>query len=103
MTKASCVFVALFTGLLPGLAQDEQEIRTRQIWDTTLLSRRPPGPKAAPRKLPGKPADDALIGVTLWLLRPSRPGDEGAVRALIHEDAGTTEWTPERTALDTPL
>src|SRR5438105_11512213 len=89
---AGCLCAALFIVLCPVRAQgpqDEQEVRIRQLRDTNLLSRRPPGPKAAPRRPSG--ADDALIGVTLWRLRPSRPGDETGVRALIHEDQATTE------------
>ncbi len=83
--------------------RDDPDVRTRQLWDTTLLSRRPPGPGAAPRKLQVKPTDDSLIGVTLWRLRPSKSSDEPGVRALIHEADGNTEWTPERAAIDTPL
>jgi hypothetical protein len=85
---------------LTASAQVEEE-RTRELWDTNLLAQRPAGKKtkhSAPKKL-----DDALVGITLWRLRPSKPTDEPGVRALIHEDTGSHEWTPERIPADTPL
>lgn len=85
---------------LAAPAQQEEE-RTRQLWDTNLLTKRPAGTHTkpmAPTKL-----DDALIGITLWRLRPTRPTDESGVRALIHEETISHEWTPERISADTPL
>jgi class 3 adenylate cyclase len=49
------------------------------------------------------PRDDSSIGFTLWRLRPSEPGDEPAVRSLIHEELKSQEWTPERISVDTQL
>jgi hypothetical protein len=36
-------------------------------------------------------------------MRPSKPEDSRAVRALIHEDTGDVEWTPERVAAGSAL
>jgi hypothetical protein len=80
-------------------APPAQDVRTRDMWDSSLLSRRPVG-KAKP--LP-KTHDDGLVGITLWRLRPSQPGDQPEVRSLIHEQDGSQHWTPERVSLDTPL
>ena len=88
---------------LNGYAQDDQ-VRTRELWDTNLLNKRPSGRMAEPAKQPaGAPKDDAFVGITLWRMRPSKPADEQRVRALIQEDSGPREWTPERLTSDTPL
>jgi len=42
------------------------------------------------------------IGVTLWRLRPSSGRDVGA-RVLVMENSQTTQWTPQRIEIDTPL
>lgn len=48
-------------------------------------------------------AEDRVVGITFWRLRPSAPGDEA--RILVQEEEGqqTTELTPERIAAETPL
>jgi hypothetical protein len=82
----------------------DEEVRTRQLWDTTLLDKRPSSAKApATKKPPVRPMKGTLVGVTVWRLRPSKPGDTREVRALIQEDGGEGEWTPERVAADAPL
>jgi hypothetical protein len=80
-------------------APPEQDVRTRDMWDSSLLSQRPAG-KAKP--LP-KMHDDGLVGITLWRLRPSEPGDRPEVRSLIHEENESHQWTPERVSIETPL
>src|ERR1044071_4769400 len=42
------------------------------------------------------------IGVTLWRLHQSSGRDAGA-RVLVMENAQTTQWTPQRIEIDTPL
>jgi hypothetical protein len=98
--RGLCIVIVLGAGML----QAQEEDRTRKLWDTNLLTNRPPANGAGAVKLPvSAKTDDALIGITLWRLRPSKPGDEPGVRALIHERQGTSQWTPERTAAATPL
>jgi hypothetical protein len=80
-------------------APPAQDVRTRDMWDSSLLSQRPAG-KAKP--LP-KIHDDGLVGITLWRLRPSEPGDRPEVRSLIHEENQSHQWTPERVSIETPL
>ncbi len=42
------------------------------------------------------------IGVTLWRLRPST-GIDGGARVLVMENAQSSQWTPQRIEVDTPL
>jgi hypothetical protein len=95
------LFAALFCS-----AQDT-EIRTRQLWDSSLVSQRPPAPATptAPRQTKPAPANlvRGLVGVTVWELRPSRTTDRRDIRALIQEDGQETEETPQRIPADSPL
>jgi hypothetical protein len=86
----------------------EPDVRTRQLWDETLLSQRPAGKKPQSGKTRvtqgANPANGVLLGITLWRFRPSKPTDQRSIRALIHEKGEPEqEWTPERVAADTPL
>lgn len=88
--------------------------QTRDIWDTAFMKKRPAGKKTVKRKpvryrvvsktkLPesaGSAARAAVVGVTIWRLRPSKNSDDVAVRQLIYEQG---EWTPERVTAGTPL
>ena len=100
----------MVVGLIASLAAPAQqappeEERTRQLWDTNLLAKRPAGKKNPVKPVPASSkTDDAFVGITLWQLRPSKSADEPQVRSLIHEDTGPArEWTPERIGADTPL
>jgi len=100
--KPSAVLAALLLINCLTLGQEApqgQEVSTREVWDSSLLSKRPVG-KAKP--LPTT-HDDGLVGITLWRLRPSEPGDQPEVRALIHEGNASSQWTPQRVPIDTPL
>jgi len=114
MFKYLIILIALFA--FPTLAQAQQpEDDTRDIWDTAFIKKRPAA-KAPPRRLrpvryrvvsknspaPSNPAvgGDAVVGVTVWRLRPSKAADEAEVRQLIHQQG---EWTPERVGGGTPL
>jgi hypothetical protein len=85
----------------------DSEIRTRQLWDTSLMSQRPAAPSAAaaPKqtKTPAAAPVRGLVGVTVWELRPSRSTDRRDIRALIQEDGRETEETPQRIPADSPL
>ncbi|QQS46210.1 MAG: hypothetical protein IPM66_20205 [Acidobacteriota bacterium] len=100
-----------------GLSQDP-ETGTRRIWDTELIKA-----KTATKTSSGKTtarrrykvvtpkittegvADDAVLGVTIWRLRPSAASDDNAVRILKHksDNSNVGSWTPERISADTPL
>jgi hypothetical protein len=92
-----------FAGLaVLALAQEpaDEHVRTRQLWDTTLLEKRPSAAKTPTAKRPpSSPVKGALVGITVWRLRPGKAGE----RALIQEEASGQEWTPERVAAASPL
>jgi len=77
--------------------QFEPEEGTRQLWNTAFQAKRT-GAKAA-----GAPSDAAnsIVGITVWLLRDSQPGDDKEIR--ISARAGDKEWTPVRVEAETPL
>lgn len=101
---------------------DEEEIR--RIWDEGLVrqrrsSQQPTNPRfrRATRALPpvagsqrqkaAAAASQAVVGVTVWRLRPSAEGDE--IREIIHESAGPgaadreVSMTAVRMEAETPL
>jgi hypothetical protein len=95
-------------------AQESDEA-TRDLWDTAFLQKRPAGKKQVKRTQPvrykvvGKRtaptsptaiSQSAVVGVTVWRLRPSKTSDDEEVRQLIHQQG---EWTPERITAGTPL
>ena len=81
----------------------DQDIATRQIWDTTLQQKR--AGKTAVIQLPSaaRNVKGALVGVTMWNMRPSKPEDTRGIRAMVHEASGDVELTPERISADSPL
>jgi hypothetical protein len=83
------------------LAQNS-DVRTRQLWDTSLLSKRPAASSAPKQPAPAKPVR-GLVGITLWELRPARATDRREIRALIHDGGKDTEWTPQRISADAAL
>ncbi|HVF56601.1 MAG TPA: DUF4384 domain-containing protein [Pyrinomonadaceae bacterium] len=44
-----------------------------------------------------------VVGVTLWRLRPSAPGDEARMIVQEPSQIGPREWTPERVEAETPF
>ncbi len=81
------------------LAQEEAEEGARQLWNSSFRKQRATA-QGAPRAAPA-PGGEALVGVTLWLLRESRPGDEP--EAQLAARGGVAAWTPVRMEADTPL
>ena len=97
-----------------AVAQESPDTATRQIWDATLLATRPSPLAQAPKKgttkavpavakLPASSVKGTLVGVTVWSFRPSNPNDTREIRALIHDEGGDEDLTPERVAADQPL
>jgi hypothetical protein len=76
----------------------EPEEGTRQLWNNEFRRLRPSAPLTA-KAVPG--AGDAMVGVTIWRLRESRPDDDKEVR--IPAGDAVKEWTPVRIAADTTL
>jgi len=52
--------------------------------------------------LASRPGATEQLGITVWRLRPSRQ-DDGSARLLIMENSQSSQWTPERIEVDTPL
>lgn len=48
-------------------------------------------------------ASEAVIGVTLWRLRPAQSADNKDARILEHQSAKRAEWTAERIEADTRI
>lgn len=95
-------------------AQSDQD-DTRDLWDTAFIKKRPaakaPNRRVRPvryrvvgkRVIPTSSTTvggPAVVGVTIWRLRPSKTTDEEEVRQLLHQQG---EWTPERVGGGTPL
>lgn len=105
------LLLASVLGLFPLMAHaQENSEATRDLWDTAFMQKRPAAKSPVRKKRPvvayriiGKKTppsssaipnnSSAMIGVTIWRLRPSKKTDETEVRQLIHEQG---EWTPER-------
>jgi len=103
-------------GLFPVIAHaQEPEDQTRDLWDTAFMKKRPAGKKRIKRTQPvrykvvGKriaptsttpTTQTAVVGVTIWRLRPSKTSDDDEVRQIIHQ---LGEWTPERVTAGAPL
>lgn len=106
---AACLLALLAAAAAAAQSNDDG---TRGLWDTAFMQQRPPGRAARRARRPAyKPAGAnkaaraetaagrAVVGITVWRLRPSTPTDE--VRQLIHGQDGA--WTPERVNAEEPL
>lgn len=107
-------FIVVISVLLPVMTSAQQpDDATRDLWDTAFLQKRPVGKKAVKRTVPvrykavGTTArvtpsgpSQAVVGVTVWRMRPSKKTDDEEVRQIIHQQG---EWTPERVAGGSPL
>lgn len=92
-------------------AQAGAQTGTRDLVLKTFQNARPaPAPKEAPRT-PGKrptPAarQQAMVGLTLWRMRPAQSSDQVKFRGLVHEadkPDDDAEWTAERASMDAPF
>ncbi len=114
MTKYILILIAILASPFVLRAQSQDDA-TRDLWDTAFLKKRPAARAPARRLRPvryrvvGKtpvptskdmPGGPAVVGVTVWRLRPSKTSDEAEVRQLLHQQG---EWTPERVGGGTPL
>lgn len=105
-------------------AQEDDEI-SRRLWDTGFMQQRPAGSaqkksqvkyrRAAAKRTAGgagsgaaKNSDktaSAMLGITIWRLRPSVAADNRDARILVQEEGVTreTSFTPERIEADTAI
>jgi hypothetical protein len=52
--------------------------------------------------LASRPRTNEELGITVWRLRPAKQ-DDGGARLLVMENSQSSQWTPERLEVDTPL
>jgi hypothetical protein len=110
MGVAAAVVLAAGGSLLPA-AQDET---TRSITPEKFLKARPAAAAKTTPTVTYRPVDarrpaakipaggeTVELGVTIWRLRPARGQD--VARLLVQEADVTTQWTPERVPVGTPL
>ena len=90
-------------------AGEVDENRVRGLWSTEFRNARTETAKQpvmpTPKKGPGPavkpgPSEPALIGITIWRLRPSGAADPPSVRAIVHEKANQPH-TPVRVSSQT--
>ncbi len=104
------VLMVVLTCLVPLIAQDE----ARQIWDDGFRQKRPARaskpagqPPTSPRPIAYRPSQPvtgdtppagALVGVTIWRLRPGSRADANVPRLLVPDEPSgpSTEYVPER-------
>ena len=105
------LIAALVVGGCPALSAQDETVRS--ITPARFLKARPAA--TTTKKAPATPtyrrvtrADGAAsdagtvdLGVTIWRLRAAKPAD--VARLLVQDRDTTTEWTPERVAVGTPL
>ncbi|MDQ3220686.1 MAG: DUF4384 domain-containing protein [Acidobacteriota bacterium] len=114
MLKYLILLIALLAFPATSRAQTPQDA-TRDLWDTAFIKKRPAAKTPAARVRPvryrvvGKSSlpppnntagGPAVVGVTVWRLRPTKTTDEAEVRQLLHQQG---EWTPERVGGETPV
>jgi hypothetical protein len=103
------VLATAFAGFVIAQKTDEA---TRKLWDTAFISstankkdtrRRSRSYRIATPKIPiDKVTPESVVGVTIWRLRPALTRDSGE-RIIVHDDAATKQWTPERISPETKL
>lgn len=92
-------------------AQAEAQTATRDLVLKTFQNARPaPPPKEAahtPAKRPAPAArQQAMVGLTLWRMRPGKSSDQVKFRGLVHDadkPDDEAEWTAERASMDAPF
>src|SRR6476661_2260966 len=109
------ILAVIAIAILSAAVYAQQPDTTRDLWDTAFVQKRPPAKTNVKRAQPVRyrlvsrntlpPAVDArsasaVVGVTIWRLRPSKRSDDQAVRQLVHQEG---EWTPERVTAGAPL
>ena len=108
------VFLFLSAAAYSQVPDDDDA--TRDLVDTAFMKKRPAGKRPARRTQQSagyrfvskrrslirhdKLTASAVVGVTIWRLRPSKASDDQEVRQLIHKQG---EWTPERVSGSSPL
>ena len=104
------LLVALVTAITVVVIGQQSDDTTRKLWDTAFVGakktntrRRARSYHIATPKVPiDKVTPDSVVGVTIWRLRPATSADTGE-RIIVHEEAATKQWMPERISPETKL
>ena len=106
------LMLAALASALAGLVIPQTpDETTRKLWDTAFISsptskqsrRRARSYRIATPKIPiDKVTPESVVGVTIWRLRPASASDSGE-RMIVHDDAATKQWMPERISPETKL
>jgi Domain of unknown function (DUF4384) len=107
------LMLAALASALAGLVIPQTpDQTTRKLWDTAFISsptskkesrRRARSYRIATPKIPiDKVMPESVVGVTIWRLRPASARDSGE-RMIVHDDAATKQWMPERISPETKL
>lgn len=117
-SKLFAILVCAMSLITTSLAQQEDQKRglhVKKIEDSRPRSNTPTDPQQPRtyRSVTGTAssaelrksvsASEAVIGVTLWRLRPTQSADNKDARILEHQAAKSAEWTPERIEADTRI
>jgi hypothetical protein len=104
---AICALALCSISLVSTAQSTQDEETTRKLWDTAFSTTRRKSARSGrntarrtyrvvtPRISPVDVSRDAVIGVTVWRLRPSKAADEGE-RIIVHEGSDAAAWIPER-------
>lgn len=81
---------------------------TRDLVLKTFQDARPdPKPAATVKPRPVAPKrQEAIVGLTLWRMRPAKSSDQVQFRGLVHESDKPDDdaiWTAERASMDSPI
>jgi len=106
------MFAALASALAGLVIPQTPDETTRKLWDTAFISSRTSKKESRRRArsyriaTPKIPIDtvtpESVVGVTIWRLRPASARDSGE-RMIVHDDAATKQWMPERISPHTKL
>jgi len=112
MKQKALLLILIAIGFAVVAIAQNGDQTTRKLWDTALIGsggnktntrHRARGYRIATPKVPvDNVAPDSVVGVTIWRLRPASSSDSGE-RLIVHEDASTIQWTPERISPATRL
>ena len=116
--KLFAILVCAMSVIITSLAQQQDQTRglhVKKIEESRPASTTPTDPKQPRtyRSVTGTAssaelrksasASEAVIGVTLWRLRPAQSADNNGARILEHHAAKSAEWTAERIEADTRI
>ena len=107
------------TSRVAAAPQESSPLGTRQLWNVQLAGKQTKAEKTAGKNTTkrskqaryeadkGEPAPlregDAIVGITIWALRPSSPADDKSAVLTVAENGGSRTYAPIRVAAGKPL